>query len=265
MGAVRAILDETTNQLKPLGNVMHLNLEGTRRIQMSSHRYCLHGDRLYLPAQEGTINAKTKLSWIRFRVDVVEDFPELGNFNVTLPYSLKQLYDGGVGIGSHYSKRHRELGGSRVPVSTFCAQSLINEIAENHEVLNNLSKEDFESLVAELFVRKGFEVDLYRPTKDEGIDFLAIRGDREDPFIFAVQVKHPDTTEEGRNKILVPVVREIYGVSKYYGLQNAVVVTSGFFSRGAKAFQQGKPDEIQLHDREALLEWIFKFRWNPDE
>ena len=176
-----------------------------------------------------------RLCWARLRLDLIEELDFTFRFEERVPedVSFDVLEEQGVGFGSRYLRRHRELEGRRVPVSEFCLETLIEGIRENPEALSRVSKEDFEALCAELFVSRGFEVDLYRKTKDGGIDFLAIRGDDTDPLIFAVQCKHPDPARaSGKKSRTLPVttVREVYGVAKANDLSGAIAITSAAFA-----------------------------------
>ena len=100
--------------------------------------------------------------------------------------------------------------------------------------------------MAELFTRKGFHVDLYRSSKDDGIAFLRVDIEKPDPVIFCVQCKHPDMAGEGKKRRTLPVatVREIYGVAKAHDLQGCIAVTSSSYTPDAKKFADLKPEEI---------------------
>lgn len=215
MGAVRCIFSESKRRFLKLGALCPLNLEGTRKFQASPLRYCLQSDRLYLPEgfSEEQYAYSERLCWARLRVDVIDDLDFDFQFNSEIPegLTLENLDDQGVGLGARYLKRHRELDGKRLAVTSFCAETLIEGIRKNPEAIISLGKADFQALCAELFVSRGFEVDLYRLRKDGGIDFLAVKSEDQEPTILAVQCKHPDKVE---STLSVEVVREIYGVAK---------------------------------------------------
>lgn len=272
MGSVICLLNESERRFVRLADRHFLNLEGTRHFQATPWRYCLRGNELFLPQgiSPDDITFAQRLCWARLRLDLIEELDFTFQFNERVPESVSfdELEDRGVGFGSRYLRRHRELNGRRVPVSQFCSETLIEGIKQNPEALSQVSKEEFEALCAELFVSRGFEVDLYRKTKDDGIDFLAIRGDDTDPLIFAVQCKHPDRTRAaGKKRRTLPVttVREVYGVAKAYNLCGGIAITSAEYSPEAKKFAELKPHEVEVYDRSDILKWIEKFRWNSDE
>jgi len=276
MGAVRLIYDETTNQLKRLGWFGKLNLRGTRKIMQGPLRYCLQSNTLYLPEDQTLIETKHRLCWGRIRSEEFYEKDwllnhETGEVNFDQPLVVNpldfHLSFTGIGFGVMYSKRHRETKKGRIPVKEFISQSIIDKIAENPEVLEELSKSQFQELMAELFARMGFHIDLYRLSKDDGIDFLSVRIDKGDPIIFCVQCKHPDQAKSGksRRRLTVPTVREIYGVAKANDLHGCVAITSSTYTPEAKRFADLKPEEIQVADAQDVIDWVKKYRWNTDE
>jgi hypothetical protein len=270
MGAIRLIYDETLRQMKKLGWSGELNLEATRKALASNLRYCLQGNTLYLPEDESLISNKHRLCWGRIRVEELDELPWLAEFDTELPEDPLAYHRPftGIGFGTVYSRRHRESKTGRVPVSAFVAQSLIDAIGEDPDTLLKLSKTQFEALAAELFARRGFDVDLFRPSKDDGIDFIAVRNeDTPEPVILAVQTKHPDVKAEGKRRNVLPVstVREIYGVSKAWNLQGAIAITSSTYSRDAKRFADMKPEEMEVVNAADIIAWARQYRWNGDE
>jgi len=270
MGAIRLIYDETIRQMKQLGWWGELNLDATRRAMASPLRYCLQGNVLYAPKDELVLEAKHRLCWGRIRAEELDERPWLAEFDKEVPEDPLAFHSPftGIGFGVIYSRRHRETPEGREPVAEFVASALVDAVADNPEALLSLSKTDFEALTAELFARRGFDVDLLRPSKDEGIDFLAVRNeDTPQPIILAVQTKHPDAKPEGKKRTTLPVatVREIYGVAKAWNLQGAIAVTSSTYTRDAKRFADKKPEEIAVADASDIIRWARQYRWNSDE
>ncbi len=272
MGSLICLLNESERRFVQVVDRHSLNLKGTRHFQTTALRYCLRGNELLLPSgiSLDDISFAQRLCWARLRFDLIDELDFAFQFNEPVPdyVSFDELEEWGAGFGSRYLRRHQELEGRRVPVSQFCSETLIEGIKKNPEALSQVSKEEFEALCAELFVSRGFEVDLYRKTKDGGIDFLAIKGDDTDPLIFAVQCKHPDSVRaSGKKSRTLPVttVREVYGVAKANDLSGGIAITSAEYSPEAKQFSELKPHEIEVYDRSDILKWIEKYRWNTDE
>lgn len=105
---------------------------------------------------------------------------------------------------------------------------------------------DFEFLVAEAYRRQGFTVDFSLGRgADGGVD-LVLRKDGHTAFVQCKQWK--------ANSVGASVIREMFGIMTAEHANEAIVVTSGNFTREARAFAAGKP--IRLVDGPHLLALI---------
>ena len=148
----------------------------------------------------------------------------------------------------------------------FCCSTTIDGLADNTEVLSGVSRDDFESLCAEIFVRRGFDVDVFRKTKDGGIAFIAVKSENDVPIILAIQCKQPDVrVGKSRRSLGRAVVQQIYGAAKAWDLDGAVALSGAKYSKEAANFAALKPNEIQVHGETEILKWITEYRWNSDE
>jgi HJR/Mrr/RecB family endonuclease len=239
---------------------MQLKIEGLRRVRASRLRYCIGDVFFYAPVeQEGLDLQVDRLCWVRDR-----EYYSLRSLDEAFAQGELQLAD--VRMGNTYTKRHREESGRFVAVESFVSRELYEGLRKNPEALLQVSKSDFEGLCAEIFARRGFEVDLFRDTKDGGIDFLAVNGEEIDPLVFAVQVKQPEVRRgKPRRSLGRPVVQQIYGAAKAWDLAGAVAISGSTYSEEAAAFVQNKPAEMSVHNAQDVLAWIEKYRWNKDE
>jgi restriction system protein len=105
---------------------------------------------------------------------------------------------------------------------------------------------EFEELVGEAYRRQGYTV-IENTTvgPDEGIDLVL----KSDSGLILVQCKQWRSTKVGVN-----IVREAYGVMTAKKADNAILITSGFFTQEAKNFAADKP--IDLVDGPELLQLI---------
>jgi restriction system protein len=110
--------------------------------------------------------------------------------------------------------------------------------------LMELSHQEFESLIMNLFARMGFKTHLTRSSNDRGVDGVAI-----DP--------HPITggkavVQAKRYKGLVPAaaVRELYGTMINEGASHGILVTTSWYGAKAREWAEGKP--LKLWDRQNL-------------
>jgi hypothetical protein len=103
--------------------------------------------------------------------------------------------------------------------------------------LDDLTWENFELLVGEIFRRKGFEVEISSGLGADGGKDLTLRREGE---VRLVQCKFlsPD------NKVPVMAMREFYGLIVAEKAKNGIFMTTGLYSRDAREFAEGKPIEL---------------------
>jgi restriction system protein len=114
------------------------------------------------------------------------------------------------------------------------------------ESLKEMSWQDFEILVGEFYRRQGYSVTQAGGAHpDGGVDLILTAAGK----TILVQCKHWKVYKVG-----VKVVREIYGVMTSENADEAIVITSGYFTPEALDFANAKP--IQLIDGKALVRMI---------
>jgi hypothetical protein len=269
MGTLVATYSERDGRFYRLAGKYEIKPDAVRRIRATPLRYCLGANMLYVPADEAAA-LEGRLCWARIPTQIIcdckFDFGDHFEGEGELVVGLSALEEVGVLLPDRYIRRWREEDGRFVAVPEFCSQLLIDALAENPEALPGVSHSDFEALCAELFVRRGFEVDLFRGSQDGGIDFLALEDQCVDPIILAVQVKQPEQRESKRRRSLGrPVVQQIYGAAKAWDLDGAVAISGATYSPAARAFAELKPAEMKVHDSKDVLNWIGRYRWNQGE
>ncbi|MBV7582156.1 restriction endonuclease [Pseudomonas sp. PDM33] len=117
---------------------------------------------------------------------------------------------------------------------------------EAGQTIEGISWREFELLVGETFRRKGFSVvEKGGNGPDGGVDLVLHLG--ADKYL--VQCKQWKAIKVG-----VTVIREFFGVMTAEGAAGGFVVTSGNYTKDAKAFAQGR--NIQLVDGTLLRRWI---------
>lgn len=114
--------------------------------------------------------------------------------------------------------------------------------------LSDLSPRAFEGLIAQYLRSVGFATELTRPAADGGIDIIA---SRRDPFFagrYVIQCK----------RWLRPVgeetVRDLYGTVTAERANKGILISSGAFTKQARAFAEGKP--LELIDGAALEQLV---------
>ena len=112
--------------------------------------------------------------------------------------------------------------------------------------LRALSWKEFERLVGEAYRRQGYAVEeSLGGGADGGIDLIIRKGGG----TWLVQCKQWKVQAVG-----APVIREIFGLVNHHQTNGAIVITSGRFTREARAFAEGKT--LELIDGPALLQLV---------
>ena len=109
---------------------------------------------------------------------------------------------------------------------------LMRYIAENPQSMHGLSSREFEEVMAELFKKMGYDVELTKETRDGGKDIYIAQKTDIGKFLFLVECKHysPD------RPVGIDVIRNLYGV---LGMEKkkptgGIIATTSHFARGVE-------------------------------
>lgn len=127
---------------------------------------------------------------------------------------------------------------------TEISEELVQALAIEPDLVYELSPRKFEELVAELYRRRGFKVTLTSSTGDKGVDVYVVRHDELGSSLSVVQAKRyrPD------RKIGVSLVRELKGTVATTNASAGVLLTTSFFTKGAKALAAEYEYTLALRD-----------------
>ncbi|BBO74354.1 hypothetical protein DSCW_17710 [Desulfosarcina widdelii] len=114
----------------------------------------------------------------------------------------------------------------------YSAFSLITEITKDPRILYQISPRKFEEIIAKIFAKHGFKVELTKKTRDGGRDIIAIRADLGIKSKYIIECKRYAVS----NPVRVDIVRNLYGVQTKEGANKSVLATTSFFTRDAKEF-----------------------------
>jgi hypothetical protein len=129
---------------------------------------------------------------------------------------------------------------------------VIAALAAQPRLLYELSPRRFEELVAELYARAGFEVELTPASGDGGVDVYAIRRDDLGSTLTVVQAKR----YKPELKVGVGQVRELFGTVNLQDASAGVLITTSSFESGAKALAANHQWRLELRDYARLQEML---------
>jgi restriction endonuclease Mrr len=119
------------------------------------------------------------------------------------------------------------------------------------EDLLMLSPREFEELIAELWTRFDYEVELTARTRDGGRDIIAVRKREADVRILVECKRYTPPRKVG-----IEVVRSLYGVKIDEKATKAVLATTTSFTSEALRLFAAHQWELEPRDYEGVVEWI---------
>lgn len=111
--------------------------------------------------------------------------------------------------------------------------------------LIDLTPEEFEHFVQNLFTRMGFETHKLKNSGDGGVDVIAYDHDPVRGAKYVIQAK------KYTHKVQPSAVRELHGTVQHEGANKGILVTTHGFTSGCHEWANGKP--LQLYDGTHLL------------
>jgi HJR/Mrr/RecB family endonuclease len=131
-------------------------------------------------------------------------------------------------------------------------RDLISYIAADPRALFLISSREFEQLIAEVFSRQGFMVELTQATRDGGRDIIAIQE------ILGLRSKYLVECKRyaPHRNVSVAVVQRLYGVKMAEAANKAVLVTSSGFTRDAKRFASEHLWDLDLKTYDDVMQWV---------
>lgn len=131
-------------------------------------------------------------------------------------------------------------------------EELLARLRQNLSDVYSLPPRKFEELVAELLYRQKWEVELTPESDDGGFDIYAVRTEGLGRVLFLVECKKWTPP----NHVGVKVVRSLYGVVEEMKATAGTVVTTSYFTKRAKEFEERLEFRLHLQDFDALAIWL---------
>ncbi len=124
------------------------------------------------------------------------------------------------------------------------------------ELLYSLPPRKFEELVASVFLKNGFDVELTPETRDGGIDIVAVQKNG-----FAGSTLHLIECKRylPENKVGIGIVQRMIGVVEQHRATRGIIVTTSSFSREARICAQSSQHRLGLNEYADLSKWLAAF------
>jgi len=128
---------------------------------------------------------------------------------------------------------------------------ILSETRSNPGALFHLNSRQFEELVAEIWKRFGYVVELTSRARDGGRDVIAVK-ESEANLRFLIECKRYDHL----NRVGVGIVRQLYGVKEDEQATKAILATTSSFTKNAKEFFSRHVWELEARDYDGVVDWI---------
>jgi restriction endonuclease Mrr len=132
------------------------------------------------------------------------------------------------------------------------SDALLVALAKTPRLLYEVSSRKFEEIVAELFHKEGFEVELTQATRDKGVDIIAVS--RRMNIWQKVIVECKRYAPE--NRVGIAVVQRLLGVKTELNANKAVVVTTSSFSKDAATTARERFWDLDLKAYNDVVAWL---------
>lgn len=129
--------------------------------------------------------------------------------------------------------------------------TLYNELTSNPQLIKTLDWRLFEKLLADILETFQYDIELFKGTKDGGIDIIAIK--KETPLgihRYLIQAKR------WQNKVGVEPVRSLVWAHNEYRVTKSCLATTSHFTKGAWDLANNHRWQVELKDYEKIMEWI---------
>jgi restriction endonuclease Mrr len=128
---------------------------------------------------------------------------------------------------------------------------VLSDTKNNPQELFRLDPRQFEELVAEIWKRFGYVVELTSRTRDGGRDIIAIK-QSEASLRFLIECKRYSSS----NRVGVGIVRELYGVKEDEKATKAILATTSTFTKTARDFVSRHLWELEARDFDGVVDWV---------
>lgn len=124
--------------------------------------------------------------------------------------------------------------------------TVLKYLSENTEAFYQLSDEDFEIVMAEIYSKLGYNVTRTQATRDGGKDLIIRKAETLGDFIYYVECKK----YAPKRHIGVGIVRNLVGTVNTDRVNGGILATTSFFTKDARQFILDNKwnCQIQLHD-----------------
>lgn len=123
---------------------------------------------------------------------------------------------------------------------------VLKYLAENPTGLYNLSPDDFETAMAEIYKKLGYNVEKTKQTRDGGKDIILRKPTELGDFVYYVECKNYSAS----NPVSIGIVKSFVGTVDIDRVNGGIIATTSYFTRDAQKFinDHSLQCKIKMHD-----------------
>jgi len=134
------------------------------------------------------------------------------------------------------------------------SEKLIVELAKNPILLKKIDRRKFEEIIAEIWRKFGYEVELTKRTRDGGKDIIAISRERVN-VKYLIECKRP----EPENPVGISIVRGLHSVVTSEGATKGIIATTTRLTKDAKILINEHKWILDGKEYNDILGWVSEY------
>lgn len=155
-----------------------------------------------------------------------------------------------------YSASKLQLASAHPFIYTEIETEILAYFGRYPELLYSLPPRKFEELIASVFHKNGFDVELTPETRDGGIDIIAVqRNDLCGGSLNLIECKR----YLPHNTVGIGIVQRLLGVVEQHRATKGIIVTTSSFTKDAKESAAFSRHRLVLNDYSNLSSWLKSF------
>ncbi len=133
---------------------------------------------------------------------------------------------------------------------------VLKYLSENPQAFYQLTSREFENVMAEIYNKLGYKVELTQSTRDGGKDIIIRKPEILGDFIYYVECKRYDIT----NHVGIGVMRSFVGTVDTDRVNGGILATTSSFTKDAREFILNKnlSYQIKMHDFHVIKDLLNK-------
>lgn len=135
------------------------------------------------------------------------------------------------------------------------SSSILKQVVSRPEILYEITPRQFEEFVCELFMKRGYNVHLTKQTRDGGKDLIVLNNSLLGDMIIYAECKKYSKN----HPVNVGLVRNLYGAVEADKATAGIMITTSYFSKDARKFQESIKSRMSLMDYTELMKNIIEF------